>query len=77
MDTWLGRTLHDIYHSITVIQASHKSEFVLPQNTPYLALMGELRGVFCDDIQENWLHMIAQHCLCLTELYETGIKVHW
>ena len=28
---------------------------ILKRDTPYLALMGELWGVFCEDLAENWL----------------------
>ena len=27
----------------------------VPKDTPYLTLMGELWGVFCEDLEENWL----------------------
>ena len=32
----------------------HKSDFELTKDTPYLALMGELWGVCCEDFRENW-----------------------
>ena len=31
-----------------------KSEFKVTKDTPYLALTGELYGVCCEDISENW-----------------------
>ena len=34
----------------------HKSDIELTKHTPYLALMGELWGVFCEDLGENWPH---------------------
>ena len=33
----------------------HKSDFELTINTPYLALMGELWGVYCEDFEEKLL----------------------
>ena len=32
----------------------YESDFKLTTDTPYLALMGELWGVCCEDIEENW-----------------------
>ena len=34
--------------------AEHKSNIRLTKGTPYLALTGELWGVFCEDFEENW-----------------------
>ena len=31
-----------------------KSDFTLTKDTPYLALMGELWGAYCENFQENW-----------------------
>ena len=30
------------------------SDFNLTTDTPHLALMGELWGVYCEDLGENW-----------------------
>ena len=32
----------------------HKSDFDVTKDTPYLALTGELWGVCCEDLGENW-----------------------
>ena len=47
--------------------AKLKSDFKLTTNTPYLALTGELWGVYREDLGENWpryndtaLYIIAQ-----------------
>ena len=32
-----------------------KSNIRLTKDTPLLSLTGELRSVFCDDFEENWL----------------------
>ena len=32
-----------------------KADFKLTTGTPYLALTGELWGVYCEDLRENWL----------------------
>ena len=34
--------------------AEHGSDFAFTKDTPYLALTGELWGVFCEDFEENW-----------------------
>ena len=34
--------------------AEHKSNIRLTKDTPYRNLMGELWGVFCEDLGENW-----------------------
>ena len=34
--------------------AEHKSDFKLTTNIPYLALTGELWGVYCKNLGENW-----------------------
>ena len=31
------------------------SDFIITPDTPYLALTGELWGVYCEDLGENWL----------------------
>ena len=40
--------------STAVTEAEHKLEFRLTKDTPYLTLLGELWGVFCEDFGENW-----------------------
>ena len=46
-----GPLQHDIAYSTSVTEALHKSEFVFTIDTPYLAPMGKLWGVYCDDFQ--------------------------
>ena len=41
---------------ITENEAEYRLDAVSPQKTPYLALTGELWGVFCEYLWENWLH---------------------
>ena len=36
--------------------AELESNFKLTKHTPYLALIGELSGVCCEDYEENLLH---------------------
>ena len=38
-----------------VTERELKSEFKLTKNIPYLALMGELLDVYCEDLGENLL----------------------
>ena len=40
--------------STTVTTAEHNTKFVLTKDTPYLALAGELGGVYYDAFQKNW-----------------------
>ena len=35
-------------------ETEHASEVIFSKDAPYLALTGELWGVFCDDVGENW-----------------------
>ena len=35
-------------------RTEHESKFQLTKDTPYLALTGELWGVCCEDLEENW-----------------------
>ena len=44
---------HDITFS-TATMTEHKSNIKLSKNTPYLAIMGELWGVFCEYFGVNW-----------------------
>ena len=36
--------------------AEYKSYFELTKGSTYLALEGELWGVYCENLGENWLH---------------------
>ena len=36
--------------------AKYVSEIMFTKDTPYLTLTGELWGVFCKDLGENWLY---------------------
>ena len=44
---------NDIAYISAVTEVQYKSEFESTKDTPYLALMGELWGVFCEDFREN------------------------
>ena len=53
-----------------------KSEVELTKDAPYLALTGELWGVFCEDLDENWPRCNALHCICLCLcISDSGTKV--
>ena len=45
----------DTYRTAMTV-AKHRSDIKLTTYTPYLTLMGELWGVCCMEIGENWLH---------------------
>ena len=49
--------------------AELKSDFKLTTGTPYLALMGELWGVYCEDFVESWPRNNG------TALYTMKIKI--
>ena len=49
-----GPIYHDITIDIAMAAAERKSHFKLTTDTPYLALTGELWGVYCEDLGENW-----------------------
>ena len=49
--TQLGPIFRDIAHITVVTEAEYKLEF---EDTPYLAVMGELWSVFCEAFGENW-----------------------
>ena len=46
---------HNFSHSTAMTAAEHKWDLKLTRDTPYLALMGELWGVCCEEISENCL----------------------
>ena len=50
---------HDIAYGTAMPVAERKSDFKLTIDTPYLALTGELWGVCCKDIGENWPRYIG------------------
>ena len=64
---WFKNTMHSggvitrsnktlFWFSTAVIEAEHKSKFVLIKYTTYLALTGLPWNVFCEYFGENWLH---------------------
>ena len=44
---------HDISYVTAMTLAEYKSDFETTKHAPYLALVGELWGVFGDDFGEN------------------------
>ena len=47
---------NDFAYDKTMKAAECKSDFELTKSTPYLALKGELWGIYCEDLGENGLH---------------------
>ena len=45
--------------------AEHKWDFKITIDTPYLALTGEVWGVYCEDLGENWLRCYNDSTLYL------------
>ena len=41
---------HDIVNIDKVTEAEYKSKFLVTKDTSYLALMGELWNVYCEDV---------------------------
>ena len=48
----MGLIYHDITYINAVIKAEYKSEFEVTKDTPYLALIDEIWGVFCEDLKK-------------------------
>ena len=46
------------YHTVKTVAVS-KSDFRITTDSPYFALLGELWGVCCEDLKENWLCYIG------------------
>ena len=47
-------TCHNITYDTAIAVAESKSYIRITTDTPYLALTGELWGVYCEDFGENW-----------------------
>ena len=45
---------HDITYDTAITVAESESDIKITTVTPYLALTGELCGVYCEDFGENW-----------------------
>ena len=41
---------------MTMTEVKYKSGVISTEDIPYLALTGELWGVFCEHLGENWPH---------------------
>ena len=55
---WLNRT-----HSTMIAMLKLRSGFALMNDTPYLALMGELWGVFHEFVKEKYCGILRAHCM--------------
>ena len=51
---WRGAVYHDSTYDTVVTVVESKSDFKITKDIPYLALTGELSGVYCDDFGEHW-----------------------
>ena len=45
---------YDITYDTVITVAESQSDIRITTDTPYLALTGELWGVYCEDLGENW-----------------------
>ena len=61
----------NIVYSTLVTMAEDESECVFTICTPYLAFMGELSGVYCDEFGENWPRYNG------TALYHEKLSTYW
>ena len=52
-----------------------KSDFKLITHTPYLALTGELWGVYCEDFRENWLRFNGIRTVPCISKFQSDTKV--
>ena len=48
-----GPIYHDVIYGTVITVTESESDFTLKTDTPYLALTGELCGVYCKDFREN------------------------
>ena len=55
----------------------HKSEGKTQNDTPYLALTGELRGVYCEYVGEMDCVMTVPHCIVVDELLGVCCDYFW
>ena len=49
-----GPIYHDITYVTAITVAESETDFRITAHTAYLALRGELWGVFCEDFGEKW-----------------------
>ena len=59
---------HNITHGTVITVAESESDFRIITDTPQLALTGELWGIYCEDLGENWPRYNG------TALYAAGIS---
>ena len=58
-----GPVQHDIAYITAVTEVEYKSEFGSTKYTPYLALTGDLWGVFCEVFEKIDRLITAPHCI--------------
>ena len=54
MSLWRSLIHYDITSDTAITAAESESDIRITTDTPYLALTGELWGVCCEDLGENW-----------------------
>ena len=73
------------WYGMTMTEAKYASEVIFTKDTPYLALTGELWGVFCEDWGENWPRYngtaLYYYCYCRVLCWmcpmARGLQTHW
>ena len=58
-----GKIYHDTSRNIVITTAGHKSDFQFTKDTPYLALTGEIWGVYCEYFEKNDHVIMASRCI--------------
>ena len=49
-----SNSIHELIRALATTEAGYQSDAESTKDSPYLALMGELWGVFCEYFGENW-----------------------
>ena len=52
--TWVDEIHHDIAYHTVITVPEIELDVRITTDTPYLTLTNELRGVYCEDLGENW-----------------------
>ena len=58
--TWSNITCYHLQHCSS--RGRTYTRICSHKDTPYLTLSGKLWGVHCENLEENWLNIMAQHC---------------
>ena len=71
-----GPIYQNMTYGTTITVAESESDIIITTVTPYLALSGELWGIYCEDFGENWPHYNSTP-LYYVMIYWTMRWKHW